>query len=197
MQVNTLESIYDRFTRTESGCLVWNLSKTHNGYGLCGYQGRQWRVHRLIWTLLKGPIPPGAKVCHRCDNPPCSEIAHLFLGTQLDNIRDMYAKGREPRTKGKYERSTEWREASRSRNMRRSDAKYGPGVVRVGDPTPLPVRVPKSMPTGTPLLPKACTACGRPFLAPATLMARYKACSRECSASLRRRARTAVLASTQ
>jgi hypothetical protein len=49
---------------------------------------------RAAWTVTNGPIPPGLLVCHRCDNPPCCEISHLFLGTHLDNMRDMSEKGR-------------------------------------------------------------------------------------------------------
>lgn len=52
------------------------------------------RAHRAAWVEASGPIPLGILVCHRCDNPPCCNPAHLFLGTQSDNIKDGYAKGR-------------------------------------------------------------------------------------------------------
>lgn len=55
------------------------------------------RVHRLEWAKHHGPIPPGMCVLHRCDNPPCYEIAHLFIGTQQDNVADRDAKGRTSR----------------------------------------------------------------------------------------------------
>lgn len=66
-----------------------------------GWHG-QWRnasgqvelTHRAAWRLFKSPIPEGAFVLHRCDNPICVNPSHLFLGSQSDNMRDMWAKGR-------------------------------------------------------------------------------------------------------
>jgi hypothetical protein len=54
-------------------------------------------AHRAAWLEGIGDIAPGLEVCHRCDNPPCTELLHLFLGTSQDNADDMVAKDRSTR----------------------------------------------------------------------------------------------------
>lgn len=52
-------------------------------------------THRVAWESANGPIPGGLRVLHRCDNPPCCNPAHLFLGTAAENADDMVQKGRQ------------------------------------------------------------------------------------------------------
>lgn len=80
--------------RQEGGCKVWVGGRNHRGYGFTSLDGIDMSTHRKAWILTYGPIPDGMSVLHHCDNPPCCEPTHLFLGTQSDNMNDMYAKGR-------------------------------------------------------------------------------------------------------
>jgi hypothetical protein len=78
-------------------CWEWMAARYGSGYGafrIGGRSGSNHHAHRVAWTLTNGEIPDGLFACHHCDNPPCCNPAHLFLGTNLDNMRDMFAKGR-------------------------------------------------------------------------------------------------------
>lgn len=80
-------------------CWPWTGSTRAGGYGAIAVRvpGRRHRLapaHRVSWELHNGPIPDGLQVLHRCDNPPCVNPAHLFLGTNDDNVADMLSKGR-------------------------------------------------------------------------------------------------------
>jgi DNA-binding MarR family transcriptional regulator len=79
----------------EKPCKEWTGARFKKGYGARRYKGKTWRVHRAVWDDVHGPIPDGLKVLHRCDNPPCYEITHLYLGTSATNSRDMVARNRQ------------------------------------------------------------------------------------------------------
>ncbi len=79
---------------TDSGCLGWVGQIGTTGYGVININGRMLGAHRVAWALAYGEIPPKVFVCHRCDNPKCVNVEHMFLGTNADNVADMVTKGR-------------------------------------------------------------------------------------------------------
>lgn len=84
-------------------CWLWQGSISPKGYGRAHLQGREIPAHRLSWEIHHGLIPDNLWVLHKCDNPPCCNPRHLFLGTAKDNTQDMIAKGRR---KGEYKNNT-------------------------------------------------------------------------------------------
>ncbi|WP_135227571.1 HNH endonuclease signature motif containing protein [Deinococcus fonticola] len=102
--VDRLRKKFSLMTRRDAatGCLEWQGSLANKGYGMIGITGKhdqgeryKYLTHRVAWMLGTGEMPPAdLMVCHRCDNPACVAIEHLFLGTNADNVRDMHEKGR-------------------------------------------------------------------------------------------------------
>ncbi len=81
--------------RGPNECWPWKLSCDRKGYGQIRIAGKLHRAHRVAFELHHGTIDPDLFVLHACDNPPCcNAAAHHFQGTNLDNVRDMDAKGR-------------------------------------------------------------------------------------------------------
>lgn len=96
-----MEPEADRFwkwVQKGDGCWLWTGRISPTGYGLFDWyrsvRSHPRLAHRMMYTLSVGPIPEGLCVLHRCDNPPCVNPAHLFIGTQQDNMADKVAKGR-------------------------------------------------------------------------------------------------------
>lgn len=69
-------------------------SPTNDGHLTIRYKGKRTLVHRKAFELVNGPLKPNQRVLHTCDNPPCSNLDHLYAGTDKDNCRDRDTRGR-------------------------------------------------------------------------------------------------------
>ena len=99
-----LERLKSRCIVNERGC--WEKQgfrstskgmKPGTGYGSMSYRNKSWAAHRLAWHLVKGPIPAGMNVLHKCDNAACCNPDHLELGDDKKNMRDAGKRKRWPR----------------------------------------------------------------------------------------------------
>lgn len=90
----TFAKLLERTITTKGGCLEFTGSKNQGGYGHIWHDNKLQVVHRVSYMLCVGEIPNGMFVLHRCDNRPCCNPEHLFLGYDADNVKDMVQKGR-------------------------------------------------------------------------------------------------------
>ncbi len=93
--IDTAKKHYEKHViRNEEGCWGWTGYKNSKGYGQVIWSRKQITTARFSWILHNGDIPEGLLACHHCDNPSCSRIDHIFLGSIKDNAQDKVKKGR-------------------------------------------------------------------------------------------------------
>ena len=91
--VNPLERLLAKVKKTDI-CWIWTGASDEQGRGIFFDGDKSTSVPRFVYRQFKGEIPEGLYVCHKCDNPSCVNPEHLWLGTQLDNMKDCQGKGR-------------------------------------------------------------------------------------------------------
>ena len=89
----TKKRFYNNILKIENGCWEWQKSRNLKGYGYFQTLGQR-LAHRVSYIIHNGEFDKKLCVLHRCDNPPCVNPDHLFLGTVNDNNKDRHAKGR-------------------------------------------------------------------------------------------------------
>lgn len=75
------------------GCIEWTRSIAIHGYGQMSYRGVPVNTHRWLFQYFEGPLESTQYVLHRCNNPPCCNIDHLYIGTHQDIMRGIAERG--------------------------------------------------------------------------------------------------------
>jgi len=93
LSAESQERFWAKVRKTKK-CWLWTAATNEKGYGIFGVRKFTDKAPRISWRLTRGPIPEKLFVLHHCDNPLCVNPDHLFLGTNNDNVRDMFNKKR-------------------------------------------------------------------------------------------------------
>lgn len=129
--LSTKLAFYGSPEEDDNGCILWLGAQGRGGYGICGWRKKVWSVHRLAWINAHGEIPNGMHVLHTCDVRHCINPAHLWLGTNADNIADKVRKGRASAATGTKNGNAKLTEADArairtdARPLREIAAEYG------------------------------------------------------------------------
>ena len=91
-----VERFWNQVNKTDT-CWLWVGGGRSGPYGAIAVDGKKERTHIFSWKLHTGKDPKPLWVLHKCDNPLCVRPSHLFLGTRMDNTKDMLQKGRSTR----------------------------------------------------------------------------------------------------
>lgn len=89
----------ERCRRGANECWEWKWHRNKKGYGKVSTGKKCHQAHRVSYRVFRGKVRKDLLVCHTCDNPPCINPRHLFLGTNQDNVNDREQKGRGTRGK--------------------------------------------------------------------------------------------------
>ena len=85
----------EKMKHMPNGCIEWQGNIDSTGYGRFCFHRQTTLAHRASWMIFRGEIPNDLCILHKCDNPPCVNPDHLFVGDRKDNAKDMSAKGRQ------------------------------------------------------------------------------------------------------
>lgn len=116
-------------TANPERCWHWQKGKQNKGYGVFGIGRKAFLAHRVAYLIGHGRDPGKFCVCHKCDNPSCVNPKHLFLGTTIQNLKDMTKKGRRVHGEG-YSNAKLTDELVRKCRQRSASGESGRSIAR-------------------------------------------------------------------